>query len=203
MSLDRERITEAAVELLDEVGLAGLSTRRLAAKLGVQSPSLYWHVRNKAALLDLVAEAVCAEAFVIDESLPWQEQLASGLRQFRDLLLAHRDVAELLRERPPTGPHRLGHIETTIRILLAAGFDEDEAAGISRLLTAHVLNSVDQPQAEPDPEARAAVLELMADYPNLRRVAPAFARQSAQEVFDLGVEVILDGLAARVARRRR
>lgn len=43
----------------------------------------------------------------------------------------------------------------------------------------------------------------MADYPNLRRVAPAFARQSAQEVFDLGVDVILDGLAARVARRRR
>jgi TetR/AcrR family transcriptional regulator, tetracycline repressor protein len=199
--LDEERITRAAVELLDEVGLARLSTRRLAAKLGVQSPTLYWHVRNKAALLDLVAEAVCADAFVIDQALHWREQLASGLRQFRQLLLAHRDVAALLRDRPPTGPHRLGHIETTIRILLTAGFDEDEAAGISRLLTAHVLNSVPVPGGEPDPEDGAAVLERMREYPNLRRVAPALARQDAQEVFELGVEIILDGLAARVARR--
>ncbi|MCP3800291.1 TetR family transcriptional regulator [Allokutzneria sp. A3M-2-11 16] len=101
-------VTEAAVELLNEVGLAELTTRRLAAKLGVRSPTLYWHVRNKAELLDLVAEAICADAFDIDETQSWRDQLADGLRQFRELLLRHRDAAELLRERPPQEPRRLG-----------------------------------------------------------------------------------------------
>lgn len=192
--LDVDRITQAAVDLLDEVGLDELSTRRLAAKLGVRSPTLYWHVRNKAELLDLVAEAICADAFRIDETQPWREQLTAGLRQFRALLLRHRDAAPLLRERPPTGPHRLGHIDTTVGILLRAGFDADESAAISRLLTAHVLNSVEPPRRA----AREAAPPDAAGHPNLRRVAPAFVRQTGEEVFELGIEVILDGLAARL-----
>lgn len=192
--LDQHRITEAAVELLDEVGLAELSTRRLAAKLGVQSPTLYWHVKNKAELLDLVAEAICADAFDIDESAPWRDQLASGLRQFRALVLTHRDAATLLRERPPVGPHRLGHVETTVRILLGAGFSADETAGISRLLTAHVLTSVAADQ--PDPAKMKDFTDRLAGYPCLSTVAPAFGRLSDDDLFELGVKVILDGLAA-------
>ncbi|EMD27023.1 TetR/AcrR family transcriptional regulator C-terminal domain-containing protein [Amycolatopsis azurea] len=196
-SLDLAKITEAAVELLDETGLAELSTRRLAAKLGVSSPTLYWHVKDKAELLDLVAEAICADAFEIDRDLPWREQLASGLRQFRALLLRHRDAAALLRERPPTGPHRLGHIETTARILLEAGFSEEDTAGISRLLTAHVLASVETlPARKPD----EGFLARLAAYPHVSRLGPAFAAQSSEDLFDLGVEVILDGLAARLRR---
>lgn len=188
-------ITRAAVELLDEAGLADLSTRRLAAKLGVQSPTLYWHVKNKAELLDLVAEAICADAFDIDATTSWRDQLASGLRQFRTLLTGHRDAAALLRARPP-GPARLGHIETTVGILLDAGFSPDDAAAISRLLAAHVLDSV--PAREPgDP---GPVIDRMADYPNLARVGPAFGRLSDADLFELGVEVILDGLEQRLLR---
>lgn len=194
--LDIRQITEVAVELLDEVGLAELSTRRLAAKLGVQSPTLYWHVKNKAELLDLVAEAICADAFDIDRSLPWRDQLASGLRQFRALLLAHRDAAALLRERPPTGPHRLGHIETTIRILLDAGFPDAEAAAIARLLAAHVLTTAQEgtrPVEVPDD----------GDYPSLRRVTPAYSGMSGEELYELGVRILLDGLELRLTQAAR
>jgi len=193
--LDIQRITDVAVELLDEVGLAELSTRRLAAKLGVQSPTLYWHVKNKAELLDLVAEAICADAFDIDATLPWREQLASGLRQFRDLLLSHRDAATLLRERPPSGPHRLGHVETTVRILLDAGFTENEAAGISRLLAAHVLTSAQ--------EATRPIEMPEGAYPSLQRVTPAYSAMSGSDLFDLGMEIILDGLQQRLTQAGR
>jgi AcrR family transcriptional regulator len=193
-TLDLTRITEAAVELLDEVGLAELSTRRLATRLGVRSPTLYWHVRDKAELLDLVAEAICADAFDIDATQPWHQQLADGLRQFRALLLRHRDAATLLRERPPTGPNRLRHIETTVRILLDAGFSTDDAAGISRLLSAHVLDSVPtRPPGDPAP-----ILARMADYPSLCQVGPAFGRLSDTDLFELGVEIILAGLRRRL-----
>lgn len=192
-------ITRAAVALLDEVGLAELSTRRLAARLGVRSPTLYWHVRNKDELLDLVAEAICADAFDIDASAPWRDQLAAGLRQFRALLLAHRDAAALLRQRPP-GPRRLEHVETTVRILLDAGFSPDDAAGISRLLSAHVLDSVPGTAPAAEPADPAPVVAAMADYPNLARVASAFARLSDTDLFELGVEIVLDGLERRLLR---
>jgi TetR/AcrR family tetracycline transcriptional repressor len=193
MTLDRTRITEAAVELLDEEGLAGLSTRRLAAKLGVQSPTLYWHVRGKDELLDLVAEAICADAFTIDETASWRDQLAAGLRQFRAILTKHRDAAALLRQRPPTGPHRLRYVDLTLAILLRAGFTEQDAAGISRLLAAHVLDSV------PTRPKQSWNVDV-AGYPHLRTVAPAFARLDDTAVFELGCEIILDGLAYRQSR---
>lgn len=205
-ALDRPRITRAAVELLDEVGLAGLSTRRLAARLGVRSPTLYWHVKNKEELLDLVAEAICADAIHIDEGLPWPDQLISGLRQFRTLLLAHRDSAALLRERPPTGPHRLGHIETTLGILLRAGFDEEEAVAISQLLTAHVLSSVEGFTSRNPPKGEAPgrtgpSAESLESHPYLRRSLPAFGRVDAAQVFEEGAEIIIDGLIQRIERR--
>lgn len=45
--LDRETIISAALDLLNEVGMEGLTTRKLAQKLGVEQPTLYWHVKNK------------------------------------------------------------------------------------------------------------------------------------------------------------
>ncbi|MFB9688107.1 TetR/AcrR family transcriptional regulator C-terminal domain-containing protein [Amycolatopsis plumensis] len=191
MPLDRRRITQAALELLDEAGLAELSTRRLAARLGVSSPTLYWHVKDKAQLLDLLAEAICEDTFDIDETADWRGQLEQGLHQFRALLLKHRDAATLLRERLP-GPNRLAHIETTCRILLDAGFTPEDTAGIARLLTAHVLASAETP-ARTDPEFR----NRLAGFPTVAALGPAFARTTADELFALGTEVILDGLAAR------
>ena len=52
MKLDRDVILQAALSLLDEVGMDKLSTRLLAERLGVQQPALYWHFKNKRALLD-------------------------------------------------------------------------------------------------------------------------------------------------------
>jgi AcrR family transcriptional regulator len=46
-SLDRATIVATALRLLDEVGIDGLSTRRLATELGIKSASLYWHFKDK------------------------------------------------------------------------------------------------------------------------------------------------------------
>lgn len=197
-ALDRERIVTAAIELLDEQGIAALSTRKLATRLGVRSPTLYWHVQNKAELLDLVAEELCAGAFDIDRAAPWREQLEQGLRQFRTMVLSHRDVPTLLRDRPATGPHRLGHIETTLRILLEAGLTDEDAAGVSRLLVAHVLAVT--PTAPAPSRAGEGAPGLPEDLPSLRRVAPTLARLSDDQVFELGVEIILDGIERRLAQ---
>jgi TetR/AcrR family transcriptional regulator, tetracycline repressor protein len=57
-TLDIDKIVKAAMKLLNEEGLQQLTTRRLAESLGKRSASLYWHVRDKAELLQLLAENI-------------------------------------------------------------------------------------------------------------------------------------------------
>jgi len=59
--LSRERVFAAAVEIADAEGIGALTMRALAEHLGVEAMSLYYHVANKAALLDGVAEVVVGE----------------------------------------------------------------------------------------------------------------------------------------------
>ncbi len=60
VGVKQELIVRAALTLLDEVGLEGLTMRRLATALKIQAPSLYWHFPNKQALLDGMADAIFA-----------------------------------------------------------------------------------------------------------------------------------------------
>ena len=70
--LDRERILAAAMRIIDAEGLDALSMRRLGTELGVNPMAAYYHVPNKAALYDLVLEAVMAGVDMtgIDPALP-------------------------------------------------------------------------------------------------------------------------------------
>ena len=74
--LNRRRIVEAAVAVVDEVGLSGLTIRRIAGELGVSPMAIYSHVADKAELIDLFVDFVVGEAHVDpDPDLPWVGQL--------------------------------------------------------------------------------------------------------------------------------
>lgn len=100
MALNRQQVVAEAVALLDAEGLDGVTTRKLAARLGVQSPTLYWHVPNKAALVTAIADAILADLVeglappAPEEAWPdWLGALAHGLRR---ALLAHPDGARVI-----------------------------------------------------------------------------------------------------------
>ncbi|SNS98080.1 TetR/AcrR family transcriptional regulator, tetracycline repressor protein [Asanoa hainanensis] len=100
MTLDRQRIVAEAVALLDAEGLDGVTTRKLAARLGVQSPTLYWHFPNKAALVTAIADAILDQEFG-DREPPapgqrWQDWLSGLAERLRRALLAHPDGARVL-----------------------------------------------------------------------------------------------------------
>jgi TetR/AcrR family tetracycline transcriptional repressor len=86
MSFDKSEIVEVALDLLDEVGLEGLSTRRLATKLGISSPSLYWYFHSKQELIDHMAEALLRTALPppdLDGSgFDWESWLVKALAEF-------------------------------------------------------------------------------------------------------------------------
>lgn len=58
--MNRETVVTEALNLLDDVGLETVSTRRLAKRLGVEQPSLYYHFRTKSDLLAAMAQAAMA-----------------------------------------------------------------------------------------------------------------------------------------------
>lgn len=70
--LDKGTVIAAALELLNEVGMDNLTTRKLAERLKVQQPALYWHFQNKRALLDALAEAMLTERHT--RSLPEENE---------------------------------------------------------------------------------------------------------------------------------
>lgn len=100
MAMDRERIVTEAVALLDADGLEGVTLRKLAARLDVKQPSLYWHLPNKAALITAIAERILEQEFpeltapAADQ--PWQEWLTDLAVRLRRALLAHQDGARVI-----------------------------------------------------------------------------------------------------------
>src|SRR5215469_11778255 len=97
MRLERRMVVHAALQLLDEVGLERLTTRRLAEALGVQGPALYWHFKNKQELIDEMARALIARAYgPIQPGQFWADWLAEGARRLRQAMLSYKDGARLL-----------------------------------------------------------------------------------------------------------
>lgn len=100
MALDRQHVIDEALHLLDDQGLDALSLRTLARRLGVQAPTLYWHIGSKAELLDALADAIMDQAIqAIPESSPaddWAEWLLTALAELRNAMLEHRDGARTI-----------------------------------------------------------------------------------------------------------
>jgi len=97
MRLNRETIIQVALELLDEVGLDDLTTRRLADRLGIQSPTLYWHFKSKQALLTAMAYAMLKDldAQPVPADVEWRTLFRDNAHSFRRALLSHRDGARI------------------------------------------------------------------------------------------------------------
>jgi TetR/AcrR family tetracycline transcriptional repressor len=210
--LDRQRLVSAALELLDQVGLDNLTMRRLADQLGVRSASLYWHVRDKDQLLDLIADHVCAEIVPPPPSGDWRADLMSLAHSYRAVLLGHRDAATVLATTLPLGPNRLRLADWMLNLLLQAGFSEPVAARAGLLCIDYVTNFVlEEARAEhmtrvfsgaEQPDGLTAVRgwfeSLPVDqYPTLVRLARYLTDPDAAARFTFGLHVLLDGLAAQ------
>jgi TetR/AcrR family transcriptional regulator, tetracycline repressor protein len=96
--LDRQRIVKEAVALLDADGFDNVTLRKLAARLGVQAPTLYWHIPNKAALVTAIAEEILnpLPAGPPEPGRRWQDWLITFAEGLRAALLAHPDGARII-----------------------------------------------------------------------------------------------------------
>ncbi|HTS96135.1 MAG TPA: TetR/AcrR family transcriptional regulator C-terminal domain-containing protein [Streptosporangiaceae bacterium] len=129
--LTKTAIVQAALDLLDEAGMDGLTVRALASRLGVQAPALYWHVRGKQALLDEMATVIWRRIGDVmaglPADLPWREMMAGYAAAVRAELLGHRDGAKAFSGTTLTDPEVVRRQERTFEALTRQGFMLEDA----------------------------------------------------------------------------
>lgn len=142
-SLSRDQVLEAALEVLEAEGVEGLTVRGLASKLGVAATSIYWHVGDKEALLDGVAERVIARLSEVPvRGRDPQERIVSAARSLRTTLLRHAEMVALVHRQGRTAALFQPVRRVLLKELLALGADEDDAVLSVQAILNLVIGSV-------------------------------------------------------------
>ena len=209
MAVTRDDVVHTAIQLLQEVGLDGLTLRKLATELGISAPTLYWHVRDKRELLDLMAEAMIhdhrARQPAMAEGLEWWEVIAEGARRQYAALLSYRDGARVVAGNRPTEA-QLPMIERYMQLWVSAGFPPEEALASILAMGDFIAGSALEHQAEQersraqDAERKAEIWKSMDAYPTMRTAAQARMKQLAEDrdsSFEHGLGLFIAGLRAR------
>jgi TetR/AcrR family tetracycline transcriptional repressor len=201
--LHRDDVLSAALDLLNEVGIDALSTRKLAERLGVQSPTLYWHFKSKGALLDAMSAAVMRRSRAPSTPGPqddWYDWILADGRSFRRALLAFRDGARLHAGTRP-GEAQRESIEARLRLLCAAGFEPGAATlllmSVGRFVVGWVLEEQSVQQPDAPPSARTAEPDA-GPYPLLAAGWAANVGGDPDRVFDDALRFLVDGARAQL-----
>lgn len=138
--LTREAIVAQAIVLLNEGGLEAVSLRRIAARLGVQAPSLARHVGDKGQLLVLMSGAIFNAALdLIPSRLSGDDWLLAFGHALRRKQAETRDIGALLAITPPDGDTDTATTQRLQAMMHAAGLSGPDAqlqqAAIQALVT--------------------------------------------------------------------
>jgi TetR/AcrR family tetracycline transcriptional repressor len=171
--LNRDQVLHEAMRLVDTDGLEALTLRVLAARLGVQAPTLYWHVKNKAALLDALADAIMDEAITaIPTPTPdgdGREWLLTALTHLRAAMLGHRDGARIV-SGARYSMRRGDFSELAMATLVNHGHDLHHARLLVLAGERYTVGWVLEEQTpDPDPDTNVDVDALRARFPVVTR----------------------------------
>ncbi len=202
--LTRDRIIETAIVYADEHGVEDMSMRKLGAQLGVEAMSLYNHVDNKDDIYDGMIDRVFGEITIADESLGWKEQARVMGRSAMTVFGAHPWVVFLLMTRGNFGPGALRFMDHVLQILHDAGFNDEDAHHAWQMLASHTMGYAFQSTTgagahDKDYSALEDQLPILTrEFPNVARLAPLLIECRWENEYLFGLEIILDGLEARL-----
>ena len=190
--LDEERIVSAAFAILDAEGFEGLTVRRIAERLRVQNPALYWHFDGKQSIVDRMAERMLAEMVAGARAVHptgWRAVLEAGARSFRRVMRRHRDGARVVAAADLAQSPMTASMNETLGLLVAAGFSEGDAlVGVVAVFD-YTMGATFEEQEDPRPARKMP--------------ASVRARGDKDAMFEGGLELLLDGLGTRLGRPRR
>jgi AcrR family transcriptional regulator len=200
--LSAERIAEAAMQLIDEGGLDNFSFRSLAKRLGCQAMSIYHYYPSKAHLLEALVDMCLSEIAVPDPALPWRARLGQIAQSMRQVALRHPGFFlyfSIFRMNNRAGMTMLNSV---LQILEDIGLDAANRARAFRSFSYYIMGAgVDEALGYAHgPSAVAPVPQDEAEraFPAIMAVGRYFGDDYHGEIFDYGVEAMLDRIEADV-----
>jgi len=214
MPLDQQLILSQAFAILNEFGLDGLTLRRLAARLDVQAPALYWHFKNKQELLDHMATQVFREAIQevppFDAQQAWQDWAEKYCLGLRRTLRRYREGAKMFSGTYLTDATLYAQMDASLRKLTNAGFGIRESVVGLNALYCFTVGFVIEEQAtmlapgERNPQYDLGERQARIDkekYP-LAYAAGEVSFTDYDARFLEGVNLVIAGIAASLPRMR-
>jgi AcrR family transcriptional regulator len=208
-ALSRGAIVDAALRVLDERGLDGLSMRRVADELGTGPASLYWHVANKDQLINVILDRVIGE-IPLPQPDPerWEEQLRAFARDGREVFRRYRDLGRASLGRVPMGPSLLRAVEWQLQLLDGAGIPARPAAWFGDLLALYVgAHAFEDTLGTDEDDIGRAIGGYLASlpperFPHLLAAGSELASGDADQRFEFGLDLLIRGLASVAADGR-
>lgn len=213
-ALSDEAILDAALDLLDEGGVAAASIRSIAARVGVAPNAVYTYFPNKAAVIQGVVERILGEAehdAVVDQAQPWQQRAESLALHLRERILAHPAAVPLMIGGPMDGPNALALNEQLLDLLGDAGLSPTNAARASYVFLVYVFGSMalevahgpDSGHLPPEADRVAARRQGLASipgdsFPRSAAAADTIAGFITTEQYRWGLQRLLDGITITV-----
>ncbi len=209
-ALTRGEIVRSAMDLADAEGLGAVSMRSVARLLGVEAMSLYHHVANKEDMLDGMVDAVFTEFHAPRLGGDWVEEMRLRSRSAREVLKNHPWAVGLMDSRRNAGFATLSHHDAVLGCLREAGLSLAMTGHAFAVLDAHLYGFLVQElslafDGEQDlAELGEKILTSLpaGQLPYFREFTLDHALQPGYDFgseFDVGLDLILDGLAARLS----
>lgn len=183
MAHHRSDVIAHAVTLLDTHGLAALTMRRLGAELDVQPSAIYHHFASKQALLAAVADEILARGSRPRTADRWPDQLREVCSELRHAMLACTDGADVVATVWAFGLRAAAPVAEMEKILTGADAPDELVAVASRTLVHYVFGHAFEEQTARQAVRLGAVERSLESLPD----------------FDLGLDLVIDGLRARLA----
>jgi TetR/AcrR family transcriptional regulator, tetracycline repressor protein len=207
--IDRAGVVSAALGVLDDGGIDAVTVRAVAARLGVQAPALYHHVRNKQDLLDEMGTEVyrrlVASLAEAHRDGDWLHDLSGYAAALRAEYLRHRDGARTFGGTLITDPEILRRQQPWLERWVRSGVPRLLAFDAFELVTAFVVGFVVEEQerlqsaSDPSRYSDEARDERLGDGVPLV-VEAGHARREPHVRFERQLAVLTEGLASRLAR---
>ena len=193
LKITKKFVLDEALKMLNDEGIDAITTRRLATRLGIKSPSLYWHFKSKSDLLEGMAEAIMQTCHLVSfptHDVIWQDWLIDNSISFRRALLSYRDGARLHAGTTPKLDNFEG-INAQIIMLCEAGFNPTEAMMLLMSLGRFIVGWVLEEQQSVTQETK--YMEIDIHYPLITEGTKGILAITDEELFKNSIKIFIAG----------
>ncbi len=202
--LNPERIAKAALEYIDEHGLEAMSVRNLGAVLSVEGMALYKHFPSKEAILDAVAELLVLELVVAAPTKEsWRSRASRVAQDYRAISRRHPKAFPLLAMRRFTTPRALALLDRIFFALMADGLTARQAVEVYRGVANWSNGTIFDELAGLTAAQSGVRIEIPRELTALAEAQRFLGNDHFDEVFQAGLEALLDGLETKFAAEKK